>query len=245
MADESNAPEPGFKPEAAAKRAAEQVVEFAEQLVIGESRWPAAVAIAGTIVLHLTMPERLTVGPNWLFPVLLSVALIPLLIATPRRSAESARWTRVLSLVLLGALAVTNFVSIGILIHEILVGRRSDITGQKLIWTAVNLWLTNVVVFGLSYWEIDAGGPEKRSDMDPPHPDFLFAQMTVPELFAPTSWRPVFIDYLYVSFTNSTAFSPTDTMPLTPRVKLLMGLQAGVSLITVALVAARAVNILG
>jgi len=226
-------------------RAAEQVVEFAEEMTLGESRWPAAIAILGTIVLHLTMPERLTVGPNWLLPILLAVALIPLLIATPRRSANSARWTRVLSLLILAALAVTNFVSIGILIHEILTGSRNDITGQKLIWTAVNLWLTNVVVFGLTYWELDAGGPESRAIPDPPRHDFLFPQMATPELFATSGWRPVFVDYLYVSFTNSTAFSPTDTMPLTPRAKLLMSLQAGVSLITVALVAARAVSLLG
>ena len=111
---------------------------------------------------------------------------------------------------------------------------------------ALPIWLTNVLVFGLAYWELDRGGPLGRAGARaaPASPDLWFPQDADPRSAAP-GWRPVFADYLFVSLTSSTAFSPTDTMPLTPRAKLLMGLQSLVSLLTIGLVAARAVNILG
>lgn len=223
------------------RNAAEHLYDLAEALTVGESRWPAAVAIAATLVLHLFLPRAYRVLPGWVLPVLLSALLIPLLIATPRRSASSARWTRVGSLVLLLALGVANFVSIGLLLHLLLTAKITD--GHQLVWSAISLWLTNVVVFGLAFWELDAGGPEARADTTPTRPDFFFPQNSAPDLCDPL-WHPVFIDYLYVSFTNCTAFSPTDTMPLTPRVKMLMGFEAVVSLVVIALLAARAVNLL-
>ena len=109
--------------------------------------------------------------------------------------------------------------------------------------TAIQIWLTNVIVFGLWYWELDRGGPGARCRENHREPDFLFPQMSTPAA-APPSWAPRFLDYLYVAFTNATAFSPTDTLPLTAWAKVLMAIQSLASLLTVALVAARAVNIL-
>jgi hypothetical protein len=113
-----------------------------------------------------------------------------------------------------------------------------------LIFAGVVLWVTNVLLFGLWYWELDGGGPLARMLKRRHHPDFLFVQMSSPE-WAPKGWRPGLTDYLYLSLTNATAFSPTDTMPLTPSAKWLMGAQSLVALVTVGLVVARAVNILG
>jgi uncharacterized membrane protein len=105
------------------------------------------------------------------------------------------------------------------------------------------IWITNVIIFALWYWELDRGGPVARSKAVHKYPDFMYPQMQAPDL-APEHWEPTFLDYLYVSFTNATAFSPTDTMPLSRWAKMLMMAQASVSLATVALVIARAVNIL-
>jgi hypothetical protein len=134
-------------------------------------------------------------------------------------------------------------VSLVILLHQLVGGAR--LSGSELIFSAIQVWLTNVLIFGLWFWELDRGGPGRRS-----HPaegerpaDFLFPQMSSPEN-AP-GWSPGFVDYLYVSFTNATAFSPTDAMPLTRRAKALMLVEALASLVTVARVAGRAVNILG
>ena len=127
------------------------------------------------------------------------------------------------------------------LVQSLLNGSKA--TGKLLLLSALNIWFTNVIVYALWYWELDQGGPHERGLADCPRPDFLFPQMTAKE-FSPPDWSPGFVDYLFVSFTNATAFSPTDTLPLTPAVKVLMMVQAMTSLLTVALVASRAVNIL-
>jgi uncharacterized membrane protein len=121
---------------------------------------------------------------------------------------------------------------------------RNTAAGRDLIIAAGQIWLTNVAVFALWYWEVDRGGPHVRTKSEPLIPDFLFPQMTVPKLPL-GDWRPGFMDYLYVAFTNASAFSPTDAMPLSVRVKSLMLVEAMASFLTVGLIAARAVNILG
>ena len=126
--------------------------------------------------------------------------------------------------------------------HHLLNGGKEN--GHQLILSGIVLWCTNVLLFGLWYWEIDRGGPPARAKGEPDRADFLFPQMTDPK-WAPANWMPKLIDYLYVSLTNATAFSPTDTMPLTPTAKWLMSAQSLVSLVTIGLVVARAVNILG
>jgi hypothetical protein len=136
---------------------------------------------------------------------------------------------------------VANLINLGLLVHVMVSGHVSN--GRELVFAAVAIWLTNVIVFSLWYWQLDRGGPQARHDPDHREPDFLFPQMTTPGSAGP-GWAPSFVDYFYVSFTNATAFSPTDTMPLTVAAKALMTAQSGASLLTIALVAARAVNIL-
>jgi hypothetical protein len=145
-----------------------------------------------------------------------------------------------LTLVLLATLA--NLVAVGLLTHYLITGGHAR--GADLISGGLVIWCTNLLLFAVWYWELDRGGPVPPRDGHPPlAPDFLFPQMT-DEKYAAPGWKPHFEDYLYVSLTNQTAFSPTDTMPLTARVKLLMGVQGVASLITVGIIVARAVNIL-
>jgi uncharacterized membrane protein len=194
-----------------------------------------------TLVLYVTLPEQLTVGPTWAMPVLVAALLVPLSIAAPRRHPDEPRWQAVAAVALIAVINLANVGSLILLIHALLHGSKA--TGTQLLIEAVKIWLTNVLVFALWYWELDRGGPDDRNSPEHREPDFLFPQMTTVGCTTP-DWSPSFVDYLYVSFTNATAFSPTDTMPLTPWAKLLMLVQALASLLTVGLVAARAVNIL-
>ena len=137
--------------------------------------------------------------------------------------------------------SAVNIFSLVLLCHYLLRGGTAN--GRPLIGSGIVLWVTNVLLFGLWYWELDRGGPLARAQSTRPLPDFLFLQMTDPE-WAPEGWEPGLIDYLYTSFTNATAFSPTDTMPLTAIAKWLMSAQSLTALVTIGLVVARAVNIL-
>lgn len=153
------------------------------------------------------------------------------------------------ALFLTGFVTLINAASLVSLINALL-GHTASKTGQTLLLDAVNIWLTNVIVFSLWYWSIDRGGPASRGVIGPGERDFLFPQMQMQMQTQQnsgtrdTAWSPGFVDYLYVAFTNASAFSPTDTMPLSGRAKLLMMAQSSISLLTLALVAARAVNIL-
>jgi uncharacterized membrane protein len=207
----------------------------------GEGRWPASVAVVAALALYVALPANLTVGPTILLPVLEVALLVPLSIASPRRHRDEARHIRAASLILIALINAANVGSLILLIQRLLRGGATN--GRQLLVAAVLIWLTNVIVFALWYWELDRGGPGARAHQHTRAPDFLFPQMDVTTV-APPGWRPVFVDYLYVSFTNATAFSPTDTMPLTSWSKLLMLGQSLASLLTVGLVAARAVNIL-
>jgi uncharacterized membrane protein len=206
--------------------------------VEGESRWGAAAATLAVIALHLALPEQLTPGPRWAVPGVEAALVVALLAANPSRLTRESRDARLLSLVLIAVVAAANAVALAQVVRLLLGGGAAS--GRELVLAAVGVWLTNVVVFGLLFWEVDRGGPHARSAGTDHDPDLLFPQMSLPE----AGWGPSFVDYLYVSFTNSTAFSPTDAMPLTPRVKLAMLAQALLSLVTIGLVVARAVNIL-
>ena len=208
-----------------------------------EPRWPASLAVIATLLLSLTLPESLTIGPGWLLPALAVALLVPLSVVAPHRHGEEPDWQRVLNIVLIALINVANVVSLVLLVRYLLQGGKAE--GGQLIVESIKIWLTNVIVFGLWYWEIDRGGPgaRQRHPTEQSDPDFLFPQMQMKTERA-EHWRPAFVDYLYVAFTNATAFSPTDTLPLTPRSKMLMLVQSLASLLTVALVAARAVNIL-
>jgi uncharacterized membrane protein len=205
-----------------------------------EPRWPATLAAAVALALYLTLPDRLTIGPTWLIPAAEGALLFPLTISRPYRSHDESAG-RVISLGLVAVINAANVVSLGLLVHSLVAGVKAE--GEHLIVSAIQIWLTNVLVFALWYWELDRGGPGRRAHPHHREPDFLFPQMTTPHA-APRGWRPAFVDYLYVAFTNATAFSPTDTMPLTPTAKMLMLVESLASFVTVAVVAARAVNIL-
>lgn len=207
----------------------------------GEPRWPISLVVLTVIFLQLTLPASLNVSNVKLVCGLEGAILIAVNILNPSRISSHETWPRRLNLALLILMSVANLVSIGNLIHELL---NSGVTNAKeLLLTGGAIWLTNVVVFALWYWEFDRGGPGARAEARYHVPDFMFPQMSDPDLAEP-HWAASFFDYLYMSFTNSSAFSPTDVLPLRRWAKALMLTQSLTSLVVVALVIARAVNIL-
>jgi uncharacterized membrane protein len=207
-----------------------------------EPFWPAQATILGAIVLQLTLPERLTVGPAWLVPALEAALLVGLSMASPRQLEGEHPQRRRIALALTAFVSAANIFSLAALTHFLLHHEKYN-KPRDLIIAGMLIWLTNFLIFALWYWELDRGGPGKRAAGHDEAPDFLFPQMT-DDRIEPRDWRPQFIDYLYVSLTNAAAFSPTDTMPLTPMAKSIMGVQSLVSLVTIGLIVSRAVNIL-
>jgi hypothetical protein len=213
-----------------------------------ESRWPVLVALIAAIVMQRAIPERYTVVPRWPLVAMEVLLVVVLLIINPVRLTRSTTVGRVASLVLLAAITVDNTASAIVLDYHILSGTVSN-DAAILLGSGAAVFITNIIVFGIWYWEVDMGGPFARlaplEERNPNrrYPDFLFPQMDVRDA-APKEWEPRFVDYLYVSVTNVMAFSPTDTMPLTHRAKAMMTIQALVAVSTIALVFARAVNVL-
>lgn len=205
-----------------------------------ESRLPAAIAILVVAVLYPLIPSQLSLGPAILFPIVAVLGVLPLTIADALGLEHP--WQRPLALTLLGLTAAANGTSIALLVRE-LIARSSDMSGRQLLAGSLTVWVANVIVFALWYWELDRGGPRQREADGGGTPDFLFPQMTDAKDIMP-GWQPAFSDYLYTSSTNATAFSPTDTMPITGWAKLLMSAQSLSSFVLVVLVTARAVNIL-
>ena len=212
-----------------------------------ESRWPVLLALISAIVLQRAIPVRYTLVPRWPLVVMELLLLVVLLVINPVRLTRSTRVGEATSYVLLGAITLDNTASAVILDYHIVTGKVSN-DAAVLLGSGAAVFVTNVIVFGIWYWELDRGGPFARAGVDPRrprriYPDFMFPQMTTSKV-APKNWTPRFVDYLYVSITNVMAFSPTDTMPLTHRAKLMMTVQAIVAVSTIALVFARAVNVL-
>jgi uncharacterized membrane protein len=207
-----------------------------------EPRVQVTSAILVAIGLMLALPSRVANRPRWVLPGLAVLLLIGVFVTKSARSERRSRVLRIVSLSLIAVMSLSNAASAGRLIVD-LVRAEGNRDPAQLLLTGAAIWFTNVIVFGLWYWEFDRGGPVARAIGARPYPDFLFPQMTSPEL-APPDWEPGFVDYLYVSFTNATAFSPTDVMPMTRWAKLTMLTQSAISVITVALIIARAVNIL-
>lgn len=208
----------------------------------GEHRLPVAIAAALAIVLQVVLPTNLAFHPTFLLPSLEGLLVIGLTVANPRRINRASRLLRAGSVALIALISLANAWSTGELIKGLVNGAAGD-NASLLLSRGASIYLTNILVFALWYWEWDRGGPVARARGQHPYPDFLFPQMTQPDL-APPNWTPMFVDYLYVSFTNAAAFSPTDTMPLSRWAKMLMLLQSAMALLTVAFVIARAVNIL-
>lgn len=208
-----------------------------------ESRLPAALAVAVAVASQALLSYELVPGPRYLLPAVEGLLVLGLLATDTRFLNPEAPLLRRLSITLITVVALVNAVALVRLIDQLIGGGGN---GRDLLSAAAGVWVTNVVVFGLAFWELDRGGPLGRAgDLNAPDcPDLWFPQDGDAKAAAPAGWRPAFVDYLFVSLTGATAFSPTDTMPLTPRAKLLMGALALISLLTVGLVAARAVNIL-
>ncbi|GIH17709.1 hypothetical protein [Rugosimonospora africana] len=215
----------------------------------GEVRLPAALATLVAIALYALLPQDVLIGPRFVIPGLEMLLLISLLVVNPVRMSRQNRVTRGLSIVIVVVIAAANLASLGLVLRELV----SKQEGLPLLVAALQVWATDVIVFGLAFWEIDRGGPVVRNLVDRrrlPRADFRFPQDedkgTVVEVDRGSSqasgWMPTFIDYLYVSLSNSSAFSPTDTMPLSHRAKLLMGVESTAALITSVLVIARGVG---
>jgi hypothetical protein len=211
------------------------------ELARDDPLWPGQLATLVALLLYLALPEALTLGPRWPLPLAEALVLAALVMAARGSRAGRRRREGAVGLVLVAALA--NFIALGYLIHYLISGGRAR--GADLLDGGVIIWCTSLLLFAVLYWELDRGGP-RRPDTSPAPvaPDFLFPQMSDDRYAAP-GWKPRFPDYLYVSVTNQTAFSPTDTMPLTLRAKALMGLQGVAALITTGVIVARAVNLLG
>jgi uncharacterized membrane protein len=211
----------------------------------GELRWPVAGATALGIALQVSVPDKLTLlHPSWIFPAVQGALLLVLVSANPHRIDRQSKMLRTLSLVLAAMLSLANGWSVVSLAIGITQGTTGHKPGQLLITGGI-IWLTNVIAFGLWYWEFDRGGPVARAlNLKDKYPDFQYPQMTSPPEMVPPDWEPAFLDYLYLSFTNASAFSPTDTMPMSRWAKVAMTVQSIISIVTVALVVSRAVNIL-
>jgi len=218
--------------------------------------WLARGAVLVIVGLQIAIVNDLAVGPRWLAPAVELVLLIPLSIATAwtqrraRKASTKEQWNLVgrarlrmrrLAITLTAVVTLMNFGALARLIIAILEGHAGS--GRTLLMDAINIWATNVIIFALWFWALDRGGPSGVYE-EKPGADFLFTQQQTGEPSRFPDWSPGFIDYLFLAFTNATAFSPADTFPLTVRAKLLMMAESAISLATIALVASRAVGIL-
>jgi hypothetical protein len=240
-------------------KAVEEFVKRAERLASGaerhmpswlrpgdpESRLPVLVALVAVIGLQLAIPKSYTVVPRWPLIVLELLLIAVLTWLNPLKLTNATRLGRYATWALLAAITVDNTLSAVLLDVRILTGEVSN-KAAVLLGSGGAIFVTNIIVFGIWYWELDRGGPFARRAGERPYPDFMFPQMDpdTAKLVKP-GWRPTFVDYLYVSLTNAMAFSPTDTMPLARWAKGMMAVQSLVAVTTIALVIARAVNVLG
>jgi uncharacterized membrane protein len=207
----------------------------------GEHRLPVAAAVGVAIALQMLLPDQLVFHPTWLLPALEGALLVFLIAANPRRISRTSTTLRTASVALIAVISLANAWSTALLIKGLINGTEGQNAGV-LLARGASIYITNIIVFSLWYWEWDRGGPVARANARLPYTDFLFPQMTTPNLASP-DWEPTYLDYLYLSFTNATAFSPTDVMPFSRWAKMLMLVQAAISLLTLAMVIARAVNI--
>ena len=223
------------------RRLTMEAARVRDRIERGDPFWPAQVAVALAIVLYLSLSDKITIGPTWLVPAVEGALVVSLFgLARGRATSHSPR-RRQFALGVVALVTITNFVSLALLVHYLVGGGQAG--GERLILSGVVIWVTNVLLFAVWFWEMDGGGPVARFLGESPMQDFLFPQDGLGGAFE--RWRPGFHDYLYLSLTNATAFSPTDTMPLTLTAKAVMAFQSVSALATLGLVIARAVNILG
>jgi hypothetical protein len=230
------------------------VMEASTALPRHEPRWHASLAVLAAIALYITLPPKLIIGPVWIAPLLVLGLLIPLSILTPHRHRET-RQSRFWSILLIAIVTFFNLASVLLLVASLFHPEKGAThSAGLLLRSGAQIWATNILVFSLWYWELDGDGPEARAHASAAteckNADFLFPQMQMAISGAGQTayscidplWKPQFLDYFYLSFTNSTAFSPTDTMPLSRWSKVLMTFEAIISLMTIAIVLARSIN---
>jgi uncharacterized membrane protein len=208
----------------------------------GEARWPAAGAVLAAIGLTFLLPDGERVGPGWLLPAVEAVLLVAIVAGDPGRINRRSRLLRGLSIALVAVLVLGALSSTVLLIDTLVHGGPETNSAGALLSAGTTVWVSTTLAFALLYWELDSGGAAARAHHLPRHPHFAFPQQMNPAL-APPGWRPRFVDYLYLGFTNALAFSPTDAMPLVPWAKVAMTVQSLISLAILALVVARAVNV--
>jgi len=211
-----------------------------------EPRWPVAFAVIASTLLLGMLPARIRYFPSELSWVLGLLVALPIVGVGLKRSRTSY-WLRVERTVILVLFVIAAAAMVVNLTHVVtaMVERPADVNGIQLLSSSIGVWTTNVIIFALLYWQIDRGGPERRLNFPGAMPDWLFPQESAPREDVSPDWHPTFIDYLYLAYSTATAFSTTDAMPLTARAKLLMMLESSFSLMTVLVVASRAINILG
>ena len=204
-----------------------------------EHRGPAIVAVAVAVVLYSLLPGSTVPVPRFILPVIATLLAIPLMVLNPHHFTRQTAWSRWMSLALGAVLVLFNQVEVVGILITLLNGKAH---GPTVLLSAAQVWATDIIAFGVVYWEPDGRGPiARRLPHDPEARDFRFPQEDTGK---PTPWRSSFLDYLYFALTNMMAFSPTDVMPLTIRAKALMALQSVTGFALLALVIARAVNIL-
>jgi uncharacterized membrane protein len=219
-----------------------------------EYRWPPVVAIAVALALYGALPSEVPVVLRAVVVVVGVLLVVPVVVLNPRRLDRETRWSRGFAVAQVLLLLVANQVALGFVVRALLTAKHED--GPLVLLATLQVWVTNVIAFGLAYWELDRGGPvSRRIKARPqlPRADFRFPQDedhdAVREVAVGSSahsgWVAAFVDYLYFSLTNSMAFSPTDVMPLSTRAKALMGTEAFIAFVILALVIARAVSLLG
>ncbi len=201
-----------------------------------------AAAVLVAAAMQFALPNRHVLKPTFLFPTVELLLLAVLMIGDPGRIDRRSPLLHRLTLVLIAAMSLDNLAAVVELVGAIIRNDKQE-TGTVLLATGGAIWLTNVIAFSLWYWMLDRGGPAERANQTGIAPAFVFAEMVSPE-FVRDDWTPEYIDYLWLAFTNATAFSPTDTMPVTHWAKMLMFFQAAISLVVAVMVIARAVNIL-
>ncbi len=208
-----------------------------------EPRWPPVVAILGVFAFLEVLPHHVYAMPRWISYAVLVAAILPMVLVT--LSTEKDVWLRIehVAIMLLASVYAGNTAAeLGDMVGIITV-HPPETRSVSLLTSSFTIWITNVLTFSLLYWQIDAGGPSRIARGMAGRPDWLFPQASAPELAEP-DWRPLYIDYLSLAFNTATAFSPTDVLPLTRRAKGLMMLESAISLLTLVLVAARAVNVI-
>jgi hypothetical protein len=209
-----------------------------------ELRWPLVIQILILVFVLASLPDRTRLLPHW-FSYLVAAMLV-LSMFTTRVSGGHPRWVRIESTITMICCAwaeLVNLVTLGYVVRELL-SRPAQFSGRHLLTSSVASWITNVIAFSIIYWSIDRGGPEARINRLERRADWLFAHESAPPKDVAPDWRPMPVDYLFLSFCTATAFSPTDVLPLTGRAKMLMMVESSVSLVTLVIVAARAINIL-